>query len=99
VGEKGKDRGLLAKLPSPSSHRFRTEGGGSGRPAGRLRRLPAPRGSTTAGNRGKRERGTRAIHSGAHLGRGLLEEGGSAAMAAGGRGCWRRRGWWRWRCK
>jgi hypothetical protein len=75
VGEKGKDRGLLAKLPSPSSHRFKTEGGGSGQPAGRLQRLPVPRGSTTAGNRGKRERGTRAIHSEAHLGQGLLEEG------------------------
>jgi hypothetical protein len=46
-----------------------------GRPAGRLRRLPASRGSTAAGNRGKRKRGVRAIYFGAHLGWGRLVEG------------------------
>jgi hypothetical protein len=52
-GKRREDRGLLAKPSSPSSLRFRTEGRNWGRPAGRLRRLPASRGSTAAGDRGK----------------------------------------------
>jgi hypothetical protein len=99
-----KDRGLLAKPSSPSSLRFRTEGGNWGRPAGRLRRLPASRGSTAAGHRGKRKRAARAIYSGAHLGWGGLrtwlrgkgrpavEVVGSGADGGGGGAlgcCWR----------
>jgi hypothetical protein len=51
-GKKGRDRGLLAKPPSPSSHRFRTERGGSGRPAG-----PAPAIVGAPGVDGSREQG------------------------------------------
>jgi hypothetical protein len=97
VGERGKDRGLLAKPPSPSSHQFRTEGGigAARRPAPAIAGAPGVDGGR---DQGERKRGTRANHSVAHLGWGRLEEGGSTARAAGGRGCWRRRRWWRWRC-
>jgi hypothetical protein len=99
-----KDRGLLAKPSSLSSPSVQNRGGIGGRSAGRLRRLPASRGSTAAGDRRKRKRGAMAIYSGAHLGRGRLEEVvprkgrpavevGSGGANGGGGGaiglCWR----------
>jgi hypothetical protein len=69
--------------------------GAARRPAPAIAGVPE---STTAGDRGKRKRGARAIYSGAHLGWGRLEEVAPRQGAAGGGGCWRRRGWWWWRC-
>jgi hypothetical protein len=61
--------------------------------------LPAPviaggPGADGGWGQGKRKRGARAIYSGAHLGRGRLEEVVPRQGATDGGGWWRRRKWW-----
>jgi hypothetical protein len=57
VGEKEKGQGPSSKTVIPFLPSVQNRGGDWWRPAGRLRRLPASRGSTAAGDRGKRKRG------------------------------------------
>jgi hypothetical protein len=56
VGKGGGLGGFLAKRPSPSSPRFRTDGGGIDRVAGRQGRPPAAPCTAVSGGWGKMER-------------------------------------------